>query len=53
MGASVSFGPPVGAMDELAQPDINKANRIYGDITISKNATNLLSFDDFNNLITN
>jgi hypothetical protein len=46
------LGPPVGAIEELAQPDISDVKKPYSEIAVSKNATYLLSFENFNNLTT-
>jgi hypothetical protein len=48
----VSLGPPVGAIEELAQADIIEVNKPYANITVSKNTRYLLSFKNFNNLTT-
>jgi hypothetical protein len=42
----------VGAIEELAQPDIVEVSKPYSDIAVSKNATYLLSSKNFNNLTT-
>jgi hypothetical protein len=47
MGARVSLGPPVGAMEEFAQPDMSETNRKYNPATARKYAIYLLSFDNF------